>query len=497
MSVLESSTTKSKYFLIFILFMIGLGFALSTCDNIKPTNSTNVATVNGKEISYEKFQQAIQQFGLGELTQKQLKQLNFGKTIIEQLVSAELLRQWGVEIGLTPSKDEIAEEIKQLPYFLDDKKQFDITRYKAILSANRITPQGFEETISNDIIMRHASTSAAWNPVSSTEAKLNFMLKNTGAKLTVVKIKPNLLKSQINVSNEEIKTFLNDSKNFNTLKNLYERSKHLYVGPASYKVREVSGSFSSQEEKNQLINSLKNFSSVTTSSDFKAKAENFVKKNPEKHSTIEHGWLTNENMVFSEKIKNQIINSKKNQILGPEISEEQIVYYFTEDVMSPKNVSFEEAKQELAANYLKDQNSKELDKIVNNWQEKVKKLLASSNNAEIKNLVKNPAFEFQDDFMLSKTEKNLAGSVIENTQLLTIFQAPISEVMSFKSLADIVMIKVKGHITENDTSILAKWENEKNDFLQTQERQQGMEQLKQVTKVLSSKARISKNESLY
>ncbi len=496
MSVIET-TTKSKYFLMFILGMIGLGFALSTCDNNQPTGSTKVASVNGEEIEIEKFQRALQQFGLGELTEKQLKQLNFGKTIIEQLVSAELLRQWGEDIGLTPSKEEIAEEIKQLPYFLDDKKQFDISRYKAILNANRLTPQGFEDSIASEILMRHASASAAWIPVSSAESKLNFMLKNTGTKLALVKIKPTLLKNQINVSNDEIKTYLNDSKNFTTLNNLYERNKHQYVGPASYKIREVSGSFSTPEEKNKLISDISTFKNINSTSDYTNKAEKFVKLNAEKHSNVEHGWLTPENMVFPDNIKNQISIAKKNQIIGPEISEEQIVYYYVEDVQPAKNVSFEDAKQELAKTHLRDQNSKELDRLVKEYQTKVEKLLAANNYSELKSLAKDPAFEFQDDLVVNKAEKNLAGSVVESTQLQRIFHTPASEIINFKSLTVIIVAKVKGHITANDSSVVEKWNKEGVEFQQSLERQLGMAQLQQVTKVLTAKARIWKNEALY
>lgn len=496
MAVMES-TSRSKYFVIFILFMIGLGFALSTCDNIKPSDSTNVATVNGEEIGIEQFQRALQQFGLGELTQKQLKQLNFGKTIIDQLVSAELLKQWGSELGFAPSKEEIAEEIKRLPYFLDDKKQFDITRYKSILAANKLTPQGFEDSISSEIIMRHASISAAWSPISTNEAKLNFMLKNTGTKVAIVKIKPVNLKPLIQVSNEEVKNFLNDSKNFTILNNLYERNKHLYVSPESYKVREVSASFENEEEKKIILSSMQELKSSNSANDFTAKAEKFIKISPEKRSHVEHGWLTQENMVFSPEIKNQIIAAKKNQILGPEINDAQIVYYIVEDILAPKNISLDNAKQDLAANYLRDQNSKALEVLSNEWQEKIKKLLASNNFSQLKALNKSLALEIQEDVTINKTEKTLTGSIVDSNQLKQIYNSSPSEVLSFKSLSVIILVKIKGHVRENDPTIAERWNKENVDFQQELERQTGTAQLQQITKVLTNKARIWKNENLF
>lgn len=477
--------------------MIGLGFALSTCDNIKPPSSTNVATVNGKDIGIDQFQRALQQFGLGELSEKQLKQLNFGKTIIEQLVSAELLRQWGKELGLTPSKEEIAREIKLLPYFLDDKKQFDITRYKSILSANRLTPQGFEDSITNEILMRHASMSAGWVPLSMNEAHLHFFLKNTGAKINLIKLRPSNLKSQVTVSKQEVKNFIADTKNIAIISNLYERNKHQYVTPASYKIREVSGSFADAKTKESLTLAMNDFAKANSTDSFSKKAESFVKGNPEKRSKVEHGWLTQENMIFSEEIKKQIIGAKKNQILGPEISDEQIVYYFVEDLMAPKNISLEEAKEDLVINHLKDQNTKELDKLVMEAQEKITKLLASNNTAELKSLSKSLSLDWQENFVLNKTEKTINGSIVDTNQLQQIFKAKESDILTFKSLSDVVIVKVKSQISENDKEILEKWNKEASEFHLGLERQLGMAQLQQITKVLSAKAKIWKNESLF
>jgi peptidyl-prolyl cis-trans isomerase D len=497
MSAVLESTTKSKYFLMFILFMIGLGFALSTCDNIKPSNSTNVATVNGKDIGIEQFQRALQQFGLGELTEKQLKQLNFGKTIIDQLVSAELLRQWGKDLGLTPSKEEIAQEIKQLPYFLDEKKQFDITRYKSILTANRLTPQGFEDSITNEILMRHASMSAGWVPLSMAEAKLQFMLKNTGANINYVKLRPANLKSLVSVSQKEIETFVNDSKNTAILNSLYERNKAQYVAPASFKVREVSASFQNANEKESLTKTMSSFSKITSTANFSKEAEKFTKLNPEKHSSVEHGWLNQDNIVFSEEIKNQILKAKKSQIIGPEISDEQIVYYFVEEVMPEKNITFDAVKNELAGIHLKDQNSKELERLVSEYQEKIKKLLSSNNSSEIKKLAKSLNLEFQENFVLNKAEKTLAGSVVDTNQLSQIFQVKNPEAFVIKSLSDVIIVLVKNQITEEDKAILEKWNKESVEYHQGLERQLGMAQLQQVTKVLTTKAKIWKNEALF
>ena len=496
MSVIETST-KSKYFLVFILSLIGLGFALSTCDNIKrPVNSTNVASVNGVEISYEQYMQMIQQTGLGELTAKQLRELNIGKNIVNQMVSRELLSQWGDEVGLASSKNEIAEEVKTLPYFLDDRKQFDITRYKAILENNHLSPQQFEDRIAKDMLTRKAALSASWSPISNAEAKLSFIFKNTGTKISVAKFRPSNLKPFVTVSQADVKKFVNDTKNFNLLKNLYEQNKYQYVAPATKKVREVSAAYKNEEEKVKIQNELKQLKAVQNSADFLKAADKFVALNKEQRSSVDHGWLNAETMNFSENIKQSLTAGKKNQIIGPEITPEQILLYYVEDIMPAKNISFEQAKDELAENHLKDLDTRQLEKLALEWQEKVKKLVSSNNVNELKALEKKISLEWHDNALLNKSEQTILGSVVDSAQIQKIHSAQKGDVLTFKSLADLVIVKIQNNITEQDPSIVKKWETDAKEQHAALERQAGNEMMEQLINQLKKKARVSINEQL-
>lgn len=497
MAVLESST-KGKYFLTFILFMIGLGFALSTCDqNITGNSTSYVAKVNGIEIPQSQFYKRLQQFGFDQLTAKQLKQLNLGKNIIDQLVTTELFKQWGADLGMTPTKDEISKQIKELPYFLNERKQFDLTLYKQLLSANRLTPQEFEEDVSSNLLIQRASVISSYVPISSDNAKTHFLLKNTGANISIVKLKPSTLKKQLTVSEKEVSSFLNDSKNFALLNNLYERNKHLYVSAAQFKVHEVSASFKTSEEKNKIIEKLKKFKNISQLEPFSKAASSFVKENESQHSQIDHGWLAEQNMSFSDEIKKQILNSKSGKIIGPEINEEQVVLYFISDVTPAKNISFESAKNELAINHLKDKNTEGLDKLISTWQEKIKNLLLKNSISELKNISKSNDWEWVENQLMNKSEKNLLGSVVTVEDLKSIQNAKVGDVLIIKSLADVLVVKVTKHITADDKSIADRWTKEESEFRQTLERQFAEEQSSSLSKNLLSKSKVWKNEAFF
>lgn len=500
MSVLETST-KGKYFLMFIVFMIGLGFALSTCSRSSgggySSSSNNVATVNGVEIPQSQFYKMLQQFGFDQLSPKQIKQLNLGKNIIDQLITVELFKQWGADIGLSPSKDEVAKEIKNLPYFLNERKQFDLTRYKQLLAANKLTPQQFEEDITQNLLLQKTSLISSSNPTSRESIKTHFLLKNTGSSISLLKLKPSTLKRNITISDDQLNTFLNDSKNFSLLKNLYERNKHLYVSAAQYNVHEISANFKSLEEKNKILDRFKKFKTISQSDLFSKEATLFVKQDEANHTQVEHGWLVEQNMNFPEYIKKDIVKGKKGSIIGPEINKEQITLYFISDFASAKNVSFDSAKKELAINYLRDKNTAELDRLVTTWQEKLKSLMAKGSISEIKSIAKSYEWELNENQLLNKSEKNLLGSVVSIEDLKSIQNAKVGEVLVLKSLSDVLIVKVTKQITADDKNIEEKWAKESKEFEQSLSRQFAEEQRSTLAKKLLSKSKIWKNEAFF
>ncbi|MCI5223428.1 MAG: hypothetical protein D3924_12330, partial [Candidatus Electrothrix sp. AR4] len=121
------------------------------------SNRTAVATVNKVEISYQNFRQAYeqavdnvrQQFG-GQIPPALLKQLGIQQQVLSQLIQAELLRQGGEEMGIKLSDLTAQQKIKTMEIFQEDG-QFNLQRYEALLSQNRMTPSNFESGIKSDL----------------------------------------------------------------------------------------------------------------------------------------------------------------------------------------------------------------------------------------------------------------------------------------------------------------------------------------------------------
>ena len=123
---------------------------------------TTIATVEGEKVPYEEYlqtyQRQVQQYqeALGDkFDEKILERLNLKVQIVEGLISRHLLLHETKRLGIVISPDELAAEITKLPAF-SDKSGFSRERYLRTLEAARLTPEKFEETFRDDMLVRRA-----------------------------------------------------------------------------------------------------------------------------------------------------------------------------------------------------------------------------------------------------------------------------------------------------------------------------------------------------
>jgi len=148
----QSTAIQVMVLLIAVVFIFwGVGSNLNN-------NRNAVATVNGVEISVQDYQRAYdravenyrQQFG-GSIPPGLLEGLNVKGQVVGQLIQGELIRQGAAEMGLAVSKEATQREVTKNTAF-QDNGEFDLSRYKEVLSQNRLTPTSFEGAIRNDML---------------------------------------------------------------------------------------------------------------------------------------------------------------------------------------------------------------------------------------------------------------------------------------------------------------------------------------------------------
>ena len=112
-------------------------------------------------------------------------------------------------MGIVPSSEQIKAEIKNLPYFKTGN-QFDINKYKMLLSRNGMTPTDFEEDVKQNLKAQLSGEILQAFPISSKYVEEREKFKDQKVNANIVQFKKDSLEKHINVSNAEVTKFLSD-----------------------------------------------------------------------------------------------------------------------------------------------------------------------------------------------------------------------------------------------------------------------------------------------
>lgn len=150
----QSWGIKILFGIIIAVFVLAFGM-----NRMQNDHTTVVATVNDSPILFKPYQERLQRsLELARsqnpnLTAEILAQMGFKKQILEQMVIEELMMQQAAKLGLSVSKEELANEIHLIPAFQNEGKIFDPSAYQAVLKANNLTPGKFESEYMRGMIM--------------------------------------------------------------------------------------------------------------------------------------------------------------------------------------------------------------------------------------------------------------------------------------------------------------------------------------------------------
>lgn len=161
----QSFGVKVAFAIIILVFMFwGVG-------SLTDGGSSNVvAKVNGEPVTAQQFEQAYQraaEYAMRNdpsLTREALVQQKLGRQVLNELISAQLIRQEAARVGLSVSPQEMHHVVSQMPVFQDAQGKFDPEAYKRTIEAQRMSvaeyEQGLADSILRDKVLRTVAGSA-------------------------------------------------------------------------------------------------------------------------------------------------------------------------------------------------------------------------------------------------------------------------------------------------------------------------------------------------
>ncbi|MBU6468774.1 MAG: SurA N-terminal domain-containing protein [Betaproteobacteria bacterium] len=167
-----SQTWVAKLLLVLIMVPFAL-FGINYYFNQGSSGADVVAKVAGQSITLAEFNQTLKN-QLDQAGQNNpdadSQQLRF--SVLQALAVRHVMQGYAEDIHLHVPNVILANEIAQMPYFLDNG-QFSQKKYESLLQERGLSPVGFENTLRADLgvgLVRDTFTATQWVPSTSVEA---------------------------------------------------------------------------------------------------------------------------------------------------------------------------------------------------------------------------------------------------------------------------------------------------------------------------------------
>ena len=199
---------KVALFAIVIVFIFWGGYSYTE------KKASRVAAVNGSYISMLEFQsmynklveQMRRQFGK-QFTPELAETLNLKRQALDQLINRRLILAQAKSLELDVSREELQNAIIAYPAFQTDGR-FDQQRYQQILRLNKLTPQEFEVSQRQDLLISKVQQFITRGTKVLDEEVLSFFhLTQDKVNLAYVQVDPKDFKSQVKVDEESLRDY--------------------------------------------------------------------------------------------------------------------------------------------------------------------------------------------------------------------------------------------------------------------------------------------------
>jgi peptidyl-prolyl cis-trans isomerase D len=344
---------------------------------------TYVAKVNGVTIEWrdynDAFQNAVKQYreALGpSFSEKMIEELRLKDKILDDLIAKILILQEAKRFGLSIPDEELREAIESIPAF-QMNGQFDKRSYERFLRSNRMTPEEFEQSQRESLLLSKAVSLIKMNggKVSDEEVLDTYLFENERINLTFLKIVPDFFKGQINANEIEIKdyyqkhqeefripTFVqiqyllfrpSDFENkvqvsLDEAKRYYDSRKDTFKIPKQVRVRDILIKAGPQDAPDQFEAKKKKAEEILEKAkktkDFGSLAKQYsAAENASKGGDL--GWI--QRGMLGEQIESILFAMKAGDLTGVLAARDGFHILKIEEVKEEKQKSFEEVKDQI------------------------------------------------------------------------------------------------------------------------------------------------------
>jgi peptidyl-prolyl cis-trans isomerase D len=199
--------------IIAVVFIFYFGYSFTARRGLK------IAYVNGDLISGPEYEKTYRE--LLEALQKQykdmwndnlIKMFDLKNRALEGIISQKLISQEAKRLGLDVTEEEVQNAIMNYPAF-QVNGQFVIGRYRSLLNYNRMKPEDFEASMSQDLLEKKLKQFLfTFMEATDQEVLEHYTFANEMIKILFVQFKPDDFKKSVKADQAAIEEFFKDHK---------------------------------------------------------------------------------------------------------------------------------------------------------------------------------------------------------------------------------------------------------------------------------------------
>jgi peptidyl-prolyl cis-trans isomerase D len=218
--VLSLMRRHAKSWLIkFLIGMIAVVFIFYFGYSFTAKSGVKIAYVNGEPISgveyqktYRRYLENLQRAYKNVWSENLIEEFDLRNRALEELINGKLVGQEARKIGLDITDKEIQNEILAYPAF-QYRGRFDESRYRALLSQNRMTPEDFEASIAQELLQRKLRQFLmTFSPVTEQEVLEQYTFSNQKVKISFVQFQPKDFEKSVVLEPQAMESYFEEHK---------------------------------------------------------------------------------------------------------------------------------------------------------------------------------------------------------------------------------------------------------------------------------------------
>ena len=422
------SSQVSKILIGAFVVVIIFSFLFSSQQYNDSVSSDSIATVDGRDIKINEYQNALEQqinfysqiYGGKRLTSQQIKQFQIKEFVLDNLVQAKIVLNLADRLGMIIPQDLVKEEIKKQPYFLREGK-FDVSLYRNLLKANNYTPIQYENIVRDQMLAKNMNDFFSYFPSSQGHQSSIDMIKEDVINLHAIRIEKDKLIPFISIPANEVTQFSADAKNDGVLKAVYDSMKAKYNQPEEVMASHIlikGKPEQTEAEKFKMISELK---SKINASNFAQMANTHTEDPSGKGKGGNLGWFTKGKMDPS--FEKAAFSLKKGQI--SEIVKSSFGYHliYLQDKKEAKVIPFELAKNEVALFHLQKANEEGKLNLLKKVKTEITSALKNNDQKTLDQLKQTYNLVVVKDAKLNQLELKISNFTLKEEILNNLFKA--------------------------------------------------------------------------